>query len=745
MSHKVFTDGSTITGNGTINSPLVSAGGGGSNWTLTGNAGTTAGTNFLGTTDAQDVVIKRSNAQTARFYSDRLSIGIGAGNTVDGVFIGNNAGGAASGTQSGSSVFIGVAAGNNNTNSPYSQFIGYRAGDSATNAGRSNFIGLQAGLIASAASYSNFFGQNSGNAATNATGSNFLGESSGQQATNASYSNFIGSYAGYQASSASYSTLIGLQAGMFFTGNNLGSNNIIIGTNISLPNTTANAINIGGILFGVNTYATTTGDPSIAATSTGKIGIRTVTPLNTLHITSEAANTSGLRFQNLTSASPKTTGQAIGVDTNGDVIVVPILVDITYANLASAISGSMLIAGTTYRITDYQTVHTIPQTASTYTGSTEVLQVTAIDSNSLHPVAKSETYTNDIIYYNPTNETSIVPGCTKGYIYRRIDTINSVDICYDWREVTFRRWESDIPIYSAGTTYARKTFVRSNVDNAYIYVSVTSGNTGNALNNTTHWDYWGLASNRLHNNYIGLSSGNPFSVTANTTDYKTFAGTTTYKNIVIERDSPTGSILYNNVFFDSTLNDVYVTKGSYFVNNTFTFYQHRQLSIETSSFYNNYCINGGFYEFVVSNVSDVNNNVINTGLLNTTISDYTFLSNNLFNYAFNIDSSTFSRGNIDNNIGLGINISTLQDSDITSNNNVQFTTSQFTGTTITTSNNTGELKDNTYKSLLLSSLTSSVTHLKGNYHCEVYTRQDGTNRLSYVDNSDALTIVAATA
>lgn len=42
--------------------------GGGSGWSLTGNAGTTAGTNFVGTTDAQDFVIKRNGTEAARFY-----------------------------------------------------------------------------------------------------------------------------------------------------------------------------------------------------------------------------------------------------------------------------------------------------------------------------------------------------------------------------------------------------------------------------------------------------------------------------------------------------------------------------------------------------------------------------------------------------------------------------------------------------------------------------------------------------
>lgn len=42
-------------------------GGGGSGWGLTGNSGTTAGTNFVGTTDAVDLVFKTNNVETFRF------------------------------------------------------------------------------------------------------------------------------------------------------------------------------------------------------------------------------------------------------------------------------------------------------------------------------------------------------------------------------------------------------------------------------------------------------------------------------------------------------------------------------------------------------------------------------------------------------------------------------------------------------------------------------------------------------
>lgn len=49
------------------------------NWSLTGNTGTTAGTNFIGTTDAKDFVFKTNNAEVGRF-SSAGSFGIGTSN-----------------------------------------------------------------------------------------------------------------------------------------------------------------------------------------------------------------------------------------------------------------------------------------------------------------------------------------------------------------------------------------------------------------------------------------------------------------------------------------------------------------------------------------------------------------------------------------------------------------------------------------------------------------------------------------
>ncbi|MEZ4797324.1 MAG: tail fiber domain-containing protein [Flavobacteriaceae bacterium] len=67
-------------------------GGGSSNdWALTGNAGTTAGTNFIGTTDAVDVAFKHANVEKARITSDETffvnEITVRDGGTTSGNFL----------------------------------------------------------------------------------------------------------------------------------------------------------------------------------------------------------------------------------------------------------------------------------------------------------------------------------------------------------------------------------------------------------------------------------------------------------------------------------------------------------------------------------------------------------------------------------------------------------------------------------------------------------------------------------
>jgi hypothetical protein len=248
-----------------------------------------------------------ANAVNSNFIG--FEAGEGATNANDSTFFGLRAGSVA--TNASGSTFIGGVAGLLATNAANSNFFGFSAGNGAIAASNSNFLGNQAGNSANNANNSNFLGRSAGNSATNANNSNFLGNGAGSGATGANNSTFIGQTAGSNASAANNSIFIGRNtgsgatnasssiimgqgSGRAFTGNNIGSNNIIIGTNISLPNSTSNSINIGGILFGTGSYSTTTGNPSISAQAQGRIGINVVSPQYSLHVSGDTFIEGGL-------------------------------------------------------------------------------------------------------------------------------------------------------------------------------------------------------------------------------------------------------------------------------------------------------------------------------------------------------------------------------------------------------------------------------------------------------------------
>ncbi|MES2382412.1 MAG: tail fiber domain-containing protein [Bacteroidota bacterium] len=139
----------------------VGSGGGGSGWNLTGNAGTTAGTNFLGTTDNVSLVFKANNIEagkidlplsntsfgyqsmgntstgnqnTAFGYQSLNSVITGASNTAVGY--------TAMATNNGSSnTALGMLTMNNNQTGSNNIALGYRAGYFTSNQSNRLFIG----------------------------------------------------------------------------------------------------------------------------------------------------------------------------------------------------------------------------------------------------------------------------------------------------------------------------------------------------------------------------------------------------------------------------------------------------------------------------------------------------------------------------------------------------------------------------------------------------------------------------
>lgn len=197
-------------------------------WNLAGNAGTDTSINFIGTTDAKDLLFKTNNIQ-------RMALRQNGTINVNGI---------------GFNTIIGDSAGANNSGQ-WNQFVGYHAG-------KNNTTG--AGNTASGASalYSN----NTGNANTAFGINTLLNNVDGDSNT------VVGSNALSSGASSKYNTVIGANAGI----NNTGWWTTIIGIDAGLSNQISGSVFIGsnaGMKNSTGYYNTFTGDNSGRDNTTG--------------------------------------------------------------------------------------------------------------------------------------------------------------------------------------------------------------------------------------------------------------------------------------------------------------------------------------------------------------------------------------------------------------------------------------------------------------------------------------------
>lgn len=118
---------------------------------------------------------------------------------------------------------------------------------------------------------------------------------------------------------------------------------------------------------------------------------------------------------------------------------------VSYAQLTQRIAQAALQPGNYYQLTDFQLTHTIPNTTQVFTSTVEPLLLLAISPRLLRADGYSLAYPGDIVYYRVENNQAAMPGCTKGFIYRRHDTIQNNDLEIDFRNVVFRRWLELLP------------------------------------------------------------------------------------------------------------------------------------------------------------------------------------------------------------------------------------------------------------------------------------------------------------
>jgi hypothetical protein len=200
--------------------------------------------------------------------------------------------------------FIGTSAGFQVCNSPQSNFIGQNAGIGSINSPQSIFIGLASGEGASETNHALFIGTGAGSNSINTNNSIimgldagsgnlcnsensiFMGFESARGAINVDHSIFIGRGTGHRTTDSCYSIFMGYNVGRCNESNGsvVGRNNIIIGTNITLPSNRRDSINLGGIIFATGSHFSTTGNPFDETVGNGRVGINVVNPQYALHI-----------------------------------------------------------------------------------------------------------------------------------------------------------------------------------------------------------------------------------------------------------------------------------------------------------------------------------------------------------------------------------------------------------------------------------------------------------------------------
>jgi len=127
-------------------------------------------------------------------------------------------------------------------------------------------------------------------------------------------------------------------------------------------------------------------------------------------------------------------------------------VELTHAQLLVLVGGSMLVPGTLYVITDFETKYQIVNTSTIDTSSTFSLVTRAISDSQLQADAWVPSWPQDLVKYD-VNDILCEDGVTprKGRITWRFDTTKNITAWYDWRNVKFRRWVSDGYLHDAVT------------------------------------------------------------------------------------------------------------------------------------------------------------------------------------------------------------------------------------------------------------------------------------------------------
>jgi hypothetical protein len=443
------------------------------------------------------------------------------------------------------------------------------------------------------------------------------------------------------------------------------------------------------------------------------------------------------------------------------------VVSTTYSALLTSITNGTLIAGTYYLITNFRTVYDQPDfdssgtpkpTVVTEKGSLEPILVVAISSTEISNNALSTIYPNDVIKYDYTfTHTEVMNAPAFGRITERIDNnYNRTD--YDHRAVQFIRYESapSSGIYNSykdngnpsqqfytfnnnSTTsinnyignyamYFNITFEPFLLSNNVLLGSADSNSMGNYSFNNTFGT--GFSFNKIANQSFGNTVGNNFSynnianqfiynVIGDDFSYNTINSTLFFLNTIggnFQYNTISGvTFRFNTIGFNFALNSI---ESVFEYNHTGTIFEYNLIQSQFThntlgnDFENN--VIGSYFEHNTTGIGFKQNNICSFVYSNT-IGDY-FQYNLINNRCNNNSIGSYCQHNQFFNL-FGILGNIVGDNFRYNAINADVDSVDFTG----------------------------ATFVYTAYNKQIFSRQDGTLRLLYYNNSDASVIVNVTA
>jgi hypothetical protein len=276
-------------------------------WRTLGNVGTNSTNNFIGTTDNQNLVFKRNNADSGLLGTINTSFGVSSLPSTSAALLSTAYGisslSAATTGSVANSAFGHQSLSANTTGAQNSAF-GYQAMLNNTTGARITAIGSGA-LKASNGGDNVAVGYNALDVlAGTGTFNVALGTDALGTLTTGGSNTAIGDNTGNPAGGAGGAALTS------------GSGNILIGRASTFLTATANnQMNIGNAIFGNNLS-------NNISSLTANVGIGTANPTARLEIASGTTGTSGLKFTDINNATATTpNAAALGVDASGNVVI----------------------------------------------------------------------------------------------------------------------------------------------------------------------------------------------------------------------------------------------------------------------------------------------------------------------------------------------------------------------------------------------------------------------------------------